>query len=381
MKQMPHRNQPSSLSRRIVPVSLGERSYQIVIGADLLEVAGELIRSTLGPPTWGVAVISNPTVFDRYGQKLTKSLAQARFRVVPHLMADGERYKTLKTVESIHRSLAQHHVDRHCAVVALGGGVVGDVAGFVAASFLRGLAFVQIPTTLLAAIDSSIGGKTGVNLPEGKNLVGAFYQPRLVITDINLLQTLPPRELKAALYEAIKYGIMADPDLFDLITQAVEAKVPLRGDRLIELIAWCCQIKAQVVAGDEREAGQRQILNLGHTFGHALEAATWYRRFKHGEAVGYGLILAARLAHELGLIESSNAHKIEAGVRSIGRLPSIADPDADAWVEAMRHDKKVRRDQLTFILPTRIGAVKIVTGVPDRLVKKTIRQLLRSRSR
>jgi len=255
--------------------------------------------------------------------------------------------------------------------------VVGDVAGFVAASFLRGIALVQIPTTLLAAIDSSIGGKTGINLPEGKNLVGAFYQPRLVITDVNLLESLPPRELKAALFEAIKYGLMADPELFDVISQTSAATAPLKGDHLIELIARCCQIKAEVVAADEREAGLRQVLNLGHTFGHALETITRYRRFKHGEAVGYGLILAARLAHELGLIESVEAHHIEAGVRSIGRLPSIADLDADAWLAAMRHDKKVRRDQLTFILPTRIGAVEIVTGVSDRLVKKTIRALLR----
>jgi len=377
MRRKSNRTNSSPFPWRTIEVPLGERRYQILIGPDLLGRAGQLIRSTLGQEAWCVAVISNPTVFDRYGQKLMMSLAAANFQVVTHLMGDGERYKNLKTVERIYRSLAQNHLDRQTTVIALGGGVAGDVAGFVAASFLRGVWFVQIPTTLLAAIDSSIGGKTGVNLPEGKNLVGAFYQPRLVITDVSVLQSLPPRELKAALFEAIKYGIIADPDLFDLITQVVAAKAPLAGDRLIELIARCCQIKAGVVIADEREAGRRQILNLGHTFGHALESITRYRRFKHGEAVGYGLILAARLANELGLIDTIESHRIEAGVRSIGRLPSLEDLDAEAWLEAMRHDKKMRRERLTLILPTRIGAVSIVTDVPDRLVKKTIRQLLR----
>lgn len=378
MHQERHRSLSSSLQPRTVVVPLGERSYEIIIGIDILRKVGELLRSRLGPQTGSVAVVSNPTVFGHYGRLVTTSLTQARFRVVTHLMPDGERYKTLKTVEAIYRSLAHHRLDRQSVIVALGGGVVGDVAGFVAASFLRGVAWVPIPTTLLAAIDSAIGGKTGVNLPEGKNLVGAFYQPRLVITDIRVLDSLPSRELKAALFEALKYGVMADPELFDLVYHTSLSRIPLQGARLMELIVRCCQIKANIVAADEREADRRQMLNLGHTFGHALEAITQYRRFKHGEAVGYGLILAASLAQELGLLEPPQADRIEAGVRSIGRLPPLRGLDAEGWLAAMRHDKKIRRDQLTFILPTRIGQVKIVTGVPDRLVKKTLRQVLRS---
>ncbi|MBI3948989.1 MAG: 3-dehydroquinate synthase [Acidobacteria bacterium] len=362
----------------IVSVPLQERSYNILIGEDLLSEAGSFIRSALGHDGWAAAIVTNRTVFERYGHTVVKSLSAAGFRSVIHLMGDGERYKNLQTVERIYHFLAQNHLDRRCAIIALGGGVVGDVAGFVAASFLRGIPFVQVPTTLLAAIDSSIGGKTGVNLREGKNLVGAFHQPKLVIADVSLFSSLPPRELRAALYEALKYGVLADPQLFDLLSQVTSVNTPLTGDRLIEVVARCCQIKADVVASDEREAGRRQILNLGHTFGHALESITHYRRFKHGEAVGYGMILATQLASELHLIEEAEARQIEATVRSIGRLPSIADLDAEMWFEAMRHDKKARRQQLTFILPTRVGEVKIVSGVPDRLVKKTIRRLLRS---
>jgi 3-dehydroquinate synthase len=371
----------SSLPRRTVSVPLGERSYQIIIGADLINEAGSLIRSALGPDARCIAIISNRPVFERYGQRLTRSLAAAHFRTITHLIGDGERYKNLKTVEGIYRALAQNRLDRQSAIIALGGGVVGDVAGFAAASFLRGISVVQIPTTLLAATDSAVGGKTGVNLPEGKNLVGAFHQPRLVITDIHLLESLPPRERRAALFEALRYGVLADPELFDRISQAGANEVPPAGDHLIDLIARCCQIKADVVARDEREAGWRQILNLGHTFGHALEAITHYRRFKHGEAVAYGVILASRVARALGLIESGESDKIEAGVRSIGRLPSIADLDADTWFDAMRHDKKARHDQLTFILPTRIGAVEIVHDVPNGLIKRAIRKLLQSQAR
>ncbi len=369
---------PSLIRQRTVSVPLGDRSYSILIGTRLLEQAGGSIRSTLGDKTLSVAIISNQAVFQRYGKTLTQGLRAAGFRTVTHLMNDGERYKNIRTVERICRTLAQNHLDRNSAVVALGGGVVGDVAGFVAAIFLRGIPFIQIPTTLLATIDSSVGGKTGVNLPEGKNLVGAFYQPKLVLTDVGLLDSLPPREMKAGLYEALKYGILTDPELFDLICQRTSHQAPSTDDRLIEIIARCCQIKAEVVATDEREAGWRQVLNLGHTFGHALEAITRYRRFKHGEAVGCGMILAARLAVDLRMIQKSEADKIEAGVRAVGRLPTVADLNPDAWFEAIFHDKKVQGRQLTFILPTRIGEVKIVTDAPNRLVKKTIRQFIRS---
>jgi 3-dehydroquinate synthase len=367
------------LSRRTVDVSLGERSYQIVIDVGLLDEAGRLIRIALGPEAHSVAIVSNRAVFGHYGPGLTGSLLKAGFQVVDHLIGDGERYKTVRTLEGILRFLAESQQDRQSAIVALGGGIVGDVAGFAAASYMRGVALVQVPTTLLAAIDSSIGGKTGVNLPEGKNLVGAFHQPRLVITDVSSFRTLPRREMRAALYEGLKYAVLGDPELLEFIRKDAGGEVRLEGDRLGRFVARCCRIKADVVAADEREAGQRRVLNLGHTFGHALETITHYRRFKHGEAVGYGIILATRLARELGLIDNGEADEIEAGALSIGRLPPIADLDDGAWLSAMRHDKKARQRQLIFVLPTRIGEVSIVSDVPDRIVRKTVKRLLRSR--
>lgn len=364
-------------SPTIVTVPLGERQYDIVIGAGLLSEVGSRLRSLLGDRS--LAVISNPTVFELYGQSLRRSLRRARFRPITYLMGDGERYKTLRTAEAIHRHLATHRLDRSSAIIAFGGGVVGDVAGFVAATFLRGIAYVQLPTTLLAAIDSSVGGKTGVNLPEGKNLVGAFYQPRLVITDVRLLRSLPTRELKAGFYEAVKYGIIADAELFEFIARMIRTERLLDEAPLITLITRCCQIKAAVVAADERESGYRQILNYGHTFGHALEALTRYRRFKHGEAVAYGMIIAARLAVELGLMDRGAAENLESLVRSIGRLPPIADLDARAWLSAMQYDKKVRQKKLTYILPTTIGSVKMVTDVPTRLVTRTLARCIQGR--
>ncbi|RMG54506.1 MAG: 3-dehydroquinate synthase [Acidobacteria bacterium] len=360
-----------------VTVPLGERQYEILIGAGVLSEAGMRLGSLLGDRA--LAIISNPTVFDLYGRTLRRSLVRAGFRPIHYLMGDGERYKTLRTVEAIHRHLAAHRLDRSSAIIAFGGGVVGDVAGFVAATFMRGIAYVQLPTTLLAAIDSSIGGKTGVNLPEGKNLVGAFYQPRLVITDVRLLRSLPTRELKAGLYEAIKYGVIADAELFDFIRLMLRTDDLLDESNLTTLIARCCRIKAAVVAADERESGYRQILNYGHTFGHALEALTHYRRFKHGEAVAHGMIIAARLAVELGLMDREAAESVESLVRSVGRLPPIADLDARAWLSAMQYDKKVRRKKPTYILPTTIGAVKMVTDIPTRLVTRTLARYIQGR--
>ncbi|MDW8241505.1 MAG: 3-dehydroquinate synthase [Acidobacteriota bacterium] len=369
-----HITQQRGASRaRLISVELGERSYDIRIGAHLLPNAGSLIRSALGRSSHSLAIISNPSVLALYGQTLTSSLTAAGFHTVTALMGDGERYKTLNTVARLHRALAQQHLDRHSAIVALGGGVVGDVAGFVAATFMRGIALIHIPTTLLAAIDSSIGGKTGVNLPEGKNLVGAFHQPKLVITDVALLDSLPPRQFRAGLYEALKYGLLADPALFEQISQGIHTRA-----QLIDVIARCCRIKADIVASDEREAGRRQLLNLGHTFGHALEAITGYRRFLHGEAVGYGLILAARLARQLALLPQSDVDRIETAVYAIGRLPTVADLDAHAWLAAMRHDKKARHRRLTFIAPVRIGEATIVHDVPERLIQQVLHQFIHS---
>ncbi|GBC81689.1 3-dehydroquinate synthase [bacterium HR10] len=362
-----------------VRVSLDERSYDIVIGEEVLARAGELVRAALGEAP-RLALISNARVFGLYGAKLRSGLRRAGFSVSVHLIGDGERYKTVRTVERLYEELADQHLDRASAIIALGGGVVGDVAGFVAATFLRGIAYVQIPTTLLAAIDSSVGGKTGVNLPQGKNLVGAFHQPRLVLADVSTLRTLPRRELAAGLCEALKYGVIRDAALFDWIVERVEALKAGEAAALVPVIRRCCEIKADVVRRDERESGLRRILNFGHTFGHALEAVTGYRRLKHGEAVGYGMIMAARLAVRLGLLSSEEAERLRRAVIACGRFPSIADLDPEAVLAAMRHDKKARAGRLTFVLPVRIGRVTVREDVPPSLVRAVLRESLRDLS-
>jgi 3-dehydroquinate synthase len=361
-----------------VRVSLGERRYDILIGERLLERAGELVSAAVTATR--LAIISTARVFDLYGAELRSSLRRAGFAVSVHLVGEGERYKTVRTVERLYGELAEHHLDRASAILALGGGVVGDIAGFVAATFLRGIAYVQVPTTLLAAIDSSIGGKTGVNLPQGKNLVGAFHHPRLVLADVSTLRTLPRREVAAGLCEALKYGVIRDAALFDWIV----AHMPMlrNGEvaALVPMIQRCCEIKADIVRRDERESGLRRILNFGHTFGHALEAVTSYRRLRHGEAVGYGMIMAARLAVRLGLLPEEEAESIHRAVAACGRFPSIADLDPEDVLAAMRHDKKVRAGRLTFVVPERIGRVVVRDDVPVRVVRAVLRESLRTLS-
>jgi len=238
-----------------------------------------------------------------------------------------------------------------------------------------------MPTTLLAAIDSSVGGKTAVNLPQGKNLVGAFHQPRLVITDIRTLRTLPQREMRAGLCEAIKYGIIRDKNLFDFISNHLDAITNLEAEAISYLVARCCEIKAEIVEKDERESGVRQILNFGHTFGHALEAVTGFRKLKHGEAVGYGMIMASRLAVELGMFSGTECDRLCATIAALRRGPSLAHLDAEDVVRAMLHDKKAREGKLTLVLPVRIGHVKLCRDVPFRLIKQVVRQTLAGRGR
>jgi 3-dehydroquinate synthase len=361
------------IPRQTVHVSLGERSYQVLVGPGLLASAGRLVREALPGASNQLAIVSNPAVFDRYGRALIRGLRRAGYRAAAFLIGDGERFKTIRTAERVLGFLAENHLERRSALIALGGGVVGDVAGFGAATYMRGIPYVQVPTTLLAAIDSSVGGKTGVNLPHGKNLVGAFHQPALVITDVGVLRSLPPREIKSGLYEAIKYGVIADRDLFEFIRGSTEKLLQLDPEGLTRLIARCCEIKAEVVAEDEREGGRRQVLNFGHTFGHALESLTRYRRLTHGEAVGHGMMMAARLAARLGMMDREPARAIEAVVLSLGRLPRIDDLEPAAVFEAMRHDKKARAGRLTLILPAAIGEVRICRDVAAKAIKQSLR--------
>jgi 3-dehydroquinate synthase len=362
-----------------VHVALDERSYNITIAAGALAQVGVVTRAALGNKTRRVAIISNPIVHKYYGKAVERSLKQAGLATLTHLMGDGERAKSVRTAERALAFLIANRFERSDGVIALGGGVVGDLAGFVAAMYLRGVNYVQIPTTLLAQIDSSVGGKTAVNHPLGKNLIGAFHQPRAVVIDPQTLRTLPKRELRAGLYEAIKYGVIRDRALAEFIQNNLERILTLDADALVHLIARCCEIKAEVVTADERESGLRRILNFGHTIGHALEAVTSYRRFKHGEAVGLGMKSASMIAEKVGIIPRAEAAVIRQSVDALGRLPRVNDLQTAAIIHAMAHDKKVAQGKLPFILPTTIGAVIVRDDIAPQIVRATVRELVNAR--
>ncbi|MFN0085434.1 MAG: 3-dehydroquinate synthase [Blastocatellia bacterium] len=362
-----------------VHVALDERSYDITIGEGALARAGDLVREALEPNTRRVAIISNEKVHGEYGRRVEAGLKRAGIVAQTHLIGDGERAKSLRTAERAWAFLIANRFERRDAIVALGGGVVGDLAGFVAAGFLRGVNCIQIPTTLLAQIDSSVGGKTAVNHVLGKNLIGAFHQPRAVIIDPSTLRTLPARELRAGLYEAVKYGVIRDRILASFIQTHLDRIRAHDPATLTRLIARCCEIKAEVVAADERESGLRRILNFGHTTGHALEAVTAYRRLKHGEAVGYGMKCASMIAEKIGIIPPADAAGIRQSVDSLGRLPRIDDLHARDVISAMAHDKKVVRGKLPLILPTRVGDVVVRDDVPPAVIRDAVRGLLAAR--
>ena len=303
-------------------------------------------------------IVSSPTVWRLHEERFGSATAED-----PILVPDGERFKTLATVGRIYDALIKAQADRGCLIIAIGGGVVGDVAGFAAATFLRGVPVVQVPTTLLAQVDSAIGGKTGVNHAAGKNLIGAFHQPAAVLVDPELLETLPRREFRAGLYEVVKYGVIASRALFDKIDTNLPALFARETAALVPVIADSCRIKARVVADDERESGPRRVLNFGHTAGHALEAITKYRRFRHGEAVAYGMIAAAELAGARGVLRREDRDALAALIVKMGPLPPIADLDAGQVVEAVARDKKVVDGTLHFVLPVAIGKTTVVTDV------------------
>jgi len=305
-----------------VAVELGSKSYDIEVCAGALDSVGDRSRRALGDRPANAVLVSNQTVHSRYGRRVRSSLKRSGFRVKEIIIGEGERYKTLKTIESMYTSLIEGGIERKDVIVALGGGVIGDVAGFVAATYLRGLYLVQIPTTLLAQIDSSIGGKTGVNHRLGKNLIGSFYQPALVVIDPEVLSTLPPREMNSGLFEALKYGIIKDKKLFHRLVDNITKLKRGSLDELSFLIAACCEIKAAVVHEDEKETGLRRILNFGHTVGHALEAVTHYRRFRHGEAVGHGMRSASRIAEIMGILSAASRQDVESAILQVGRIPS-----------------------------------------------------------
>ena len=337
------------MKRILVRSSAG--SYSVVCGAGVLARLGSELRRIGEFST--VHVVTSRKVWRAVGKQVLRGLRGTSAQI--HTFDDAEAAKNLKSVEVIARSLVKAGADRRAVVIVVGGGVVGDVAGFAAASYLRGVALVQVPTTMVAQTDSAIGGKTGVNLPEGKNLVGAFYPPKLVMVDTNTLKTLPQREFRGGLAEVIKYGVIADAKLFSFLERTFE-KVLARDARALKyLITRSVEIKALVVSKDEREAGLREILNFGHTFGHALESVTAYRRYQHGEAVAWGMMAAALYGHEIGVTSASDAARMIALVRRMGKLPDWPRVAPNRLIELMGSDKKTRGGKLRFVLTSKIG--------------------------
>ncbi|MBL8151537.1 MAG: 3-dehydroquinate synthase [Blastocatellia bacterium] len=360
-------------------VVLQSHSYPIFISSGLLEKADELISSLLRPKCHKAVLVSNQKVFELYGRKLIGALSRLGLKTSTVLISDGERFKTLRTVENIVLSLIEEKIERNDLLLALGGGVIGDIAGFASAIYLRGIDFLQIPTTLLAQIDSSIGGKTGVNHKLGKNLIGAFHQPKGVLIDPSTLSSLDGRELRSALQEAVKYGVIKDVELFDLLEKNSKELLAKDDSLLEDVIYRCCYIKAGVVSRDEKESGERRILNFGHTIGHALEAATRYKRFKHGEAVGYGIIGAAQIASDLNLLIKNDLDRIQNLVNAFGPLPKTDNIDTKLVAERMAQDKKAVAGRLVFILPDKIGSVIIEEGLPSELVYNVLKKILKGR--
>ncbi len=357
---------------RIVPVTLGDRSYEIQIGAGLLARLGpECARRQLGKRC---AIITDRHVGPRYGHRVKTALLRAGFEPVLLTVPAGETAKSLKTVQGCYDFLAGHRLERQSFIVALGGGVVGDLAGFVAATYLRGIRFIQVPTTLLAQVDSSVGGKVGVNLRAGKNLVGAFYQPKLVLCDLRVLQTLPGREFRAGLAEVIKYGIIYDAALFAKLERHLASILQREPKVLTEIVARCCEIKAKIVGQDETEAGVRAILNFGHTVGHALEAISHYGKFLHGEAISIGQVAAARLSARLTGLPGAEADRIERLFQRAG-LPAalkLRTQQMDKLFQAMRLDKKVSAGEVKFVLARNLGSVEFGHAVPDQVLREVL---------
>ena len=384
------------MASKIISIRTSKRSseYEITIGRDLLSGTGAWAEKSIGAGGKRVAVISNPKVFGLYGDGLKASLKKSGFQVSTWLMKDGERHKSLRSLESALGFLGESRLTRADAVLALGGGVVGDLAGFAASVYLRGIPFLQVPTTLLSMIDSSVGGKTGVNTKFGKNLVGSFYQPNGVLIDIGVLATLPSRELTAGFCEAVKQGAISGKRLFWQTGDFLERyrvkgrHLDLSDERvrseLAELIFSQVSFKARIVRQDEREAldrsdaKSRKILNFGHTFGHALEKVTGFRRFRHGEAVGYGIVFAAELSKILELLGQDELEWLNDVVHRAGQLPPLNGIDAKEVLDAFQFDKKLIAESIQWILLEKIGRPVILSGteVPSSAVKQAVGKIL-----
>jgi 3-dehydroquinate synthase len=350
-------------------VTLGDRTYPIHIGRDLISQA-DLILPHLKRKQ--VAIVTNTTVAPLYLEKLTKPLRNAGISVVEIVLPDGEAYKNSATLNIIYDALLQSRCERSTTLIALGGGVIGDLTGYAAATYLRGVPFIQIPTTLLSQVDSSVGGKTGINHPLGKNMIGAFYQPKLVLADIDTLQTLPNRELSAGMAEVIKYGLIRDADFFDWLETSIDKLMALDEAVISYAIYRSCKNKAEVVAADEHEAGERALLNLGHTFGHAIENAMGYGVWLHGEAVAAGTMLAADLSQRMGWLSEAEFKRIYA-LLSASSLPLRA-PNfgVEKYLDLMQSDKKVADGKIRLVLQQGIGKAVITSDYDTAKLKQTL---------
>ena len=356
---------------RTLTVQLGDRSYPIHIGSGLLRQTG-LVTGRLAQNR--VALVTNTTIAPLYMRPLQSALEASGVSVVPVTVPDGESHKNWETLNWIFDRLLEGRCERKTTILALGGGVIGDLAGFAAAIYQRGVPFIQLPTTLLAHVDSSVGGKTAINHPLGKNMIGAFYQPRSVIIDTDTLETLPAREYAAGVAEVIKYGAIRDIDFFQWLEQNMDRLMAREPDAVIHAIERSCINKAEVVRGDEREEGERALLNYGHTFGHAIETGVGYGTWLHGEAVAAGMVLAARLSERIGLLGRPDVERLVALLRR-ARLPVVApELGIERYFELMAHDKKAEGGLLRFILLRRLGDAFVTAEVPPAAVEATLAQ-------
>jgi 3-dehydroquinate synthase len=369
----------------VIRVDVPQQSYDIAIAqrdAKASSAAGGLddlgvwmSRLKLGKK---VLLVSNPVIFKKYGERAIAALKLVGYEVSSCTLPAGERYKTLKSLQKIYDIALQHRLERSSTIVALGGGVIGDMAGFAAATWLRGINVVQVPTSLLAMVDSSVGGKTGVNHPQGKNLIGAFHQPRFVLIDPSVLKTLPPREFRAGMAEVIKYGIIWDAELFAKLEESKRLdQMRYVDEELLQIIlSRSCQAKAAVVSKDEKEAGLRAILNYGHTIGHAVESLTGYKLVNHGEAVAIGMVAAGQIAVQLRMWKPEEAKRQDALIQKAGlptQLPNVL--DIEAILDTLQTDKKVEAGKVRFVLPTQIGAVTVTDQVPADVIRQVLREM------
>lgn len=369
------------MTHTIIPVPLPQNAYNIILSAGGLANVGQYLSdSTLISRSLGqkALIVSNPQIWKHYGETVLQSLLQTGFDVQRCILPAGERFKTLRSIEKIYDAALNYRLERSSFLVALGGGVIGDMTGFAAASWLRGISVVQVPTTLLAMVDAAIGGKTGVNHPKGKNLIGAFHQPRLVLIDPDTLNTLPPREFRAAMAEVIKYGVIWDAELFEKLEAHphLNQRKSLSTELLLEILQRSCQAKVDVVTQDEKESGLREILNYGHTIGHAIESLTHYRVFNHGEGVGLGMVAIGHIALDLGIWNKDCVERQYQLIQKVG-LPTQLPKDfpIESVLDLLLSDKKVKSGKVRFIVPHTIGKVDITDQIPSNSILKALQRM------